>query len=62
MDGVSHAFQAETDDVPDRSILIRYNPADPADYRIEAILAPVWCITFGAVLSGSLFFLAYQFR
>ncbi len=62
VDGHRHGFWVGTYRAPAESILVRYDPTHPAECRIKAILAPAWCIAFGVVLGGFLFFLAYQFR
>jgi hypothetical protein len=45
-----------------REISIYYNPANPADFRVEAIPSPAMCAVMGVIAGAFLLFLAYQFR
>lgn len=48
--------------LPAPSIAVRYDPDNPADYRLGDVLPPVWCLLSGIGLGVFLLFLAYQFR
>jgi hypothetical protein len=61
-DGVSHHFVIERPTAGPQQLSIRYNPADPDDFRIDAIPSPILCVILGVVFGAFLLFFAYQFR